>query len=278
MLLGKLNSQNSVFSPSTILATVTYACMYSHVYISQSVSIVYAYEPTAFSLPHLHSSTFKVLTHLCYGVLYHRFRSTRSREPVASQFNVQSLHAKFTDISHGLDCGPSGSCTLCSISGTRFGALQTLYQSLSEYRLKVKLSVMNQSMDALCITPDLSKYTCYASEYRLKVKLSVMNQSIDALCITPDLSKVIGIIKFDLHAEPETRKSQFEVGENIQEIFDLRPDRFGSEAVFILSHPGTECEEDDGYLIFFVHDENTGQLVFHSLIYIFMSITKTILH
>nr|AAT68189.1 carotenoid cleavage dioxygenase 1 [Petunia x hybrida]WRM38006.1 carotenoid cleavage dioxygenase 1 [synthetic construct] len=73
------------------------------------------------------------------------------------------------------------------------------------------------------------------------------------------IAKVTGIIKFDLHAEPETGKKQLEVGGNVQGIFDLGPGRFGSEAVFVPSQPGTECEEDDGYLIFFVHDENTGK-------------------
>lgn len=73
------------------------------------------------------------------------------------------------------------------------------------------------------------------------------------------IAKVTGIIKFDLHAEPETGKSQLKVGGNVQGIFDLGPGRFGSEAVFVPRLPGTECEEDDGYLIFFVHDENTGK-------------------
>ncbi|TMX00574.1 hypothetical protein EJD97_000546 [Solanum chilense] len=73
------------------------------------------------------------------------------------------------------------------------------------------------------------------------------------------IAKVTGVIKFDLHAEPETGKSQLEVGGNVQGIFDLGPGRFGSEAVFVPSRPGTEREEDDGYLIFFVHDENTGK-------------------
>ncbi|KAJ6315483.1 hypothetical protein OIU78_018874 [Salix suchowensis] len=39
----------------------------------------------------------------------------------------------------------------------------------------------------------------------------------------------------------------------------LVPGRFGSEAIFVPSKPGTTSEEDDGYLIFFAHDENTGK-------------------
>ncbi|KAF3641376.1 hypothetical protein FXO37_23040 [Capsicum annuum] len=62
-----------------------------------------------------------------------------------------------------------------------------------------------------------------------------------------------------IQAEPETEKSQLEVGGNIHGIFDLGPGSFSLEAVFVPSQPGTECEEDDGYLIFFVDDENTGQ-------------------
>ncbi|CAA3032609.1 carotenoid 9,10(9, 10)-cleavage dioxygenase-like [Olea europaea subsp. europaea] len=73
------------------------------------------------------------------------------------------------------------------------------------------------------------------------------------------IAKVTGIIKFDLHAEPETGKEKLEVGGNVKGIFDLGPGRFGSEAVFVPRHPGNTSEEDDGYLIFFVHDENTGK-------------------
>lgn len=67
-----------------------------------------------------------------------------------------------------------------------------------------------------------------------------------------------GIIKFDLHAEPDTGKTKLEVGGNVLGIYDLGPGRFGSEAVFVPRVPGITSEEDDGYLIFFAHDENTG--------------------
>ncbi|KAL4601068.1 hypothetical protein ACB092_11G245200 [Castanea dentata] len=72
-------------------------------------------------------------------------------------------------------------------------------------------------------------------------------------------AKVTGIIKFDLHAEPETGKTKLEVGGNVQGIYDFGPGRFGSEAIFVPRVPGITSEEDDGYLIFFVHDENTGK-------------------
>ncbi|XP_049368759.1 carotenoid 9,10(9',10')-cleavage dioxygenase 1-like isoform X1 [Solanum verrucosum] len=77
--------------------------------------------------------------------------------------------------------------------------------------------------------------------------------------ILNNIHKITGIVKFDLHAEPETGKTKLEVGGNVPGICDLGPGRFGSEAVFVPRQPGTECEEDDGYLILFVHDENTGK-------------------
>ncbi|KAG5627480.1 hypothetical protein H5410_012698 [Solanum commersonii] len=77
--------------------------------------------------------------------------------------------------------------------------------------------------------------------------------------ILNNIYKITGIVKFDLHAEPETGKTKLEVGGNVPGICDLGPGRFGSEAVFVPREPGTECEEDDGYLILFVHDENTGK-------------------
>ncbi|XP_027113745.2 carotenoid 9,10(9',10')-cleavage dioxygenase [Coffea arabica] len=77
--------------------------------------------------------------------------------------------------------------------------------------------------------------------------------------ILDSIAKVTGIAKFDLHAEPETGKTKIEVGGNVQGVFDLGPGRFGSEAIFVPRQPGITSEEDDGYLIFFVHDESTGK-------------------
>nr|QPZ56427.1 carotenoid 9,10(9',10')-cleavage dioxygenase 1 [Curcuma alismatifolia] len=77
--------------------------------------------------------------------------------------------------------------------------------------------------------------------------------------ILDSIAKVTGIIKFDLHLEPETGKKKLEVGGNIKGIFDLGPGRYGSEAIFVPRQSGITSEEDDGYLIFFVHDENTGK-------------------
>ncbi|XP_034703035.1 carotenoid 9,10(9',10')-cleavage dioxygenase 1-like [Vitis riparia] len=77
--------------------------------------------------------------------------------------------------------------------------------------------------------------------------------------ILDSIAKVTGVIKFDLHAESNAGKSKLEVGGNVQGIFDLGVGRFGSEAVFVPREPGITSEEDDGYLIFFVHDEKTGK-------------------
>ncbi|PIA48381.1 hypothetical protein AQUCO_01400769v1 [Aquilegia coerulea] len=76
--------------------------------------------------------------------------------------------------------------------------------------------------------------------------------------ILDSIAKVKGIIKFDLHAKPEAGKTKLEVGGNIEGIYDLGAGRFGSEAIFVPREPGITSEEDDGYLIFFNHDENTG--------------------
>ena len=72
------------------------------------------------------------------------------------------------------------------------------------------------------------------------------------------IAKVTGFVKFDLHAEPEAGKEKIEIGGNVQGISDLGPGRYGSEAIFVPKQPGVDAEEDDGYLIFFTHDENTG--------------------
>ena len=71
------------------------------------------------------------------------------------------------------------------------------------------------------------------------------------------IAKVKGLVKFDLQAEPEARKFQIEVGGNVLGVFDFGPRKFGSEEIFIPKDFGLDLEEDDGYLIYFVHDENT---------------------
>ncbi|EOA34904.1 hypothetical protein CARUB_v10019983mg [Capsella rubella] len=74
---------------------------------------------------------------------------------------------------------------------------------------------------------------------------------------TTAVLKVTGIIKFDLQAEAETGNKILQVGGNIEGIYELGQGRSGSEAVYVPR--GAAEEEDDGYLLFFVHDENTGK-------------------
>ncbi|KAK3030776.1 hypothetical protein RJ639_035441 [Escallonia herrerae] len=77
--------------------------------------------------------------------------------------------------------------------------------------------------------------------------------------IMDSIAKITGIVKFDLHAESEAGKTNLVVGGNVRGIFNLGAGRFGSEAIFVPRQPGMNTEEDDGYLILFVHDENTGK-------------------
>lgn len=77
--------------------------------------------------------------------------------------------------------------------------------------------------------------------------------------VLDSVTQVKGLVKFDLQAEPEIGKSQIEVGGNVLGVFCFGPGRFGSEAIFVPRDSGPDLEEDDGYLICFVHDENTGK-------------------
>eukprot|EP01018_Ginkgo_biloba_P029916 Gb_40118 [translate_table: standard] len=76
--------------------------------------------------------------------------------------------------------------------------------------------------------------------------------------ILDSLAKVKGVVKFDLQVEPEVGKQQIEVGGNVKGVFHFGAGRYGSEAIFIPRDSGVDLDEDDGYLICFVHDENTG--------------------
>lgn len=76
--------------------------------------------------------------------------------------------------------------------------------------------------------------------------------------IMDSIVKLTATVKFDLHAEAECGKTKLRVGGNVYGIFELGAGRFGSEAIFVPRQPGTNSEEDDGYLIHFLHDENTG--------------------
>ncbi|KAG0604369.1 hypothetical protein M758_10G166800 [Ceratodon purpureus] len=74
-----------------------------------------------------------------------------------------------------------------------------------------------------------------------------------------EMNRVIGVAKYDLEKEPSPSSRELEIGGNIVGVFKHGPGRSGSEAVFVPTKPGMDGPEDDGYLIQFVYDENTGK-------------------
>ena len=73
-----------------------------------------------------------------------------------------------------------------------------------------------------------------------------------------EMNRIIGVAKYDLNEEPSLASRELEIDGNIVGVFRYGPRRSGSEAVFVPSKPGMDGPEDDGYLIQFVYDENTG--------------------
>ncbi|KAH7570653.1 hypothetical protein JRO89_XS05G0151400 [Xanthoceras sorbifolium] len=127
---------------------------------------------------------------------------------------------------------------------------------LYEMKFNMKTGLASQKkLSAPCV--DFPRvHECYTGRKQRYVYGAILDSFV----------KVTGIIKFDLHAEPEAGKTMLEVGGNVKGIFDLGPGRFGSDAVFVPRETSAAAaaataagEEDDGYLIFFVHDENTGK-------------------
>lgn len=72
-----------------------------------------------------------------------------------------------------------------------------------------------------------------------------------------DTTHSIGIAKYDLTKEPELGKAKFEVGGNVTGVIWHGSMRYGSEPIYVPKKPGREVDEDDGYLLCFVFDENT---------------------
>lgn len=96
-------------------------------------------------------------------------------------------------------------------------------------------------------------------QLHLLYELFILRKQRYVYCTQMDsIAKVAGIVKFDLHTEPVLGKEKVEVGGNVKGIFNLGNGRFGSEAVFVPREHSVASGEDDGYLIFFVHDEKTG--------------------
>lgn len=67
-----------------------------------------------------------------------------------------------------------------------------------------------------------------------------------------------GIIKFDLTKEPDLSGPKLEVGGNVVGVYMHGSGRYGGEPVYVPKNPGTDVDEDDGYVLNFVFDENTS--------------------
>ncbi|KAH1217553.1 Carotenoid 9,10(9',10')-cleavage dioxygenase 1 [Glycine max] len=139
------------------------------------------------------------------------------------------------------------------VGGTAKEKLENFSNELYEMRFNMKTGEASQkklSASAVDFPRVNESYTGRKQRY-------VYGTTLDSI------AKVTGIIKFDLHAEPDNGKTKLEVGGNVQGLYDLGPGKYGSEAVYVPRVPGTDSEEDDGYLICFVHDENTGKSFVH---------------
>ncbi|XP_031374113.1 carotenoid 9,10(9',10')-cleavage dioxygenase-like isoform X2 [Punica granatum] len=134
------------------------------------------------------------------------------------------------------------------VNGTVKEKLENFRNELYEMRFNMKTGLASQK-----------KLSAPAVDFpRINESYTGRKQRYVYGTILDSIAKVIGIAKFDLHAEPKTGKTKIEVGGNVKGVFDLGPGRFGSEAIFVPRESGLSSEEDDGYLIFFMHDENTG--------------------
>ncbi|KAG2631126.1 carotenoid 9,10(9',10')-cleavage dioxygenase-like isoform X1 [Panicum virgatum] len=138
---------------------------------------------------------------------------------------------------------------LDKVNGHQSEKLENFGNELYEMRFNMKTGVSSQKQLSVSAVDFPRVNESYTGRKQRYVYCTILDS----------IAKVTGIIKFDLHAEPESGKKELEVGGNIQGIYDLGPGRFGSEAIFVPKQPGVSGGEDDGYLIFFVHDENTGK-------------------
>ncbi|KAL9262079.1 Carotenoid 9,10(9',10')-cleavage dioxygenase-like protein [Drosera capensis] len=136
------------------------------------------------------------------------------------------------------------------VSGDVKEKLENFSNELYEMRFNMKTGLASQRQ----LSASAADFPRINESYTGRKQRYVYGTVLDSI------AKVKAIIKFDLHAEPDTSKTQLKVGGNVLGIFDLGPGRFGSEAIFVPREPGITSEEDDGYLIFFTHDENTGYL------------------
>lgn len=95
---------------------------------------------------------------------------------------------------------------------------------------------------------------------RINEKYTGRKQQFGFCTMLEKSTKVKGLVKFDLWAEPDLGgKNEIEAGGNVKGVILFGPGRYGSEAIFVPKSSGIDEFEDDGYLICFVHDENTGK-------------------
>ncbi|CAI5495692.1 unnamed protein product, partial [Closterium sp. Naga37s-1] len=71
------------------------------------------------------------------------------------------------------------------------------------------------------------------------------------------ITRICGIAKIDLQSAPDLDAPYYTVGGCVSGFFDHGPGRFGSEPVFVPRSNEPGLEEDDGYVLTFVHDTNT---------------------
>ncbi|XP_031395854.1 carotenoid 9,10(9',10')-cleavage dioxygenase-like [Punica granatum] len=134
------------------------------------------------------------------------------------------------------------------LDGAMTGNAKKYISELYEMRFNMKTGLASQKK----LSETAIKFPRINESYTGRKQRYVYGAIVDSL------AKVTGIAKFDLHAEPEPGKDKIKVGGNVQGVFHLGAGRFGSEAIFVPREPGiSSSEEDDGYLIFFAHDENS---------------------
>ncbi|CAH8354611.1 unnamed protein product [Eruca vesicaria subsp. sativa] len=134
------------------------------------------------------------------------------------------------------------------VSGNEEEVLRTFSNELYEMRFNMKTGSASQKKLSASSVDFPRINDCYTGKKQRYVY--GIGTFLDGI------SKVTGIIKFDLHAEAEKGKTTLQVGGNIQGIYKLGQGIYGSDPIYV---PRETAEEDDGYLIFFVHDENTGK-------------------
>nr|CAD71148.1 carotenoid cleavage dioxygenase [Bixa orellana] len=135
------------------------------------------------------------------------------------------------------------------VGGTVKEKLENFSNELYEMRFNMKTGGASQKqLSASTVDfPRINEgYTCRKQRY-------VYGTVLDSIC------DVKGIIKFDLKVDCRCGKHALEVGGNVQGVFDIGPGKYGSEAIYLPKDSAVKCEEDDGYLVFFVHDENCGK-------------------